>query len=419
MNIDHLLSQEQKRQLHHLELIASENFTSPHVRSAMASFLTHKYAEGYPGKRYYAGCEHVDMVEEAAISSACQLFNCEFANVQPHSGAQANLAVFFALLSPGDCFLGPALSAGGHLTHGASVTLSGRWFNAVHYGVHSDTHLIDYDEIRDLALKHRPKLLIAGWSAYPRQVDFSKFRQIADEVGAFLMVDMAHIAGLVATGLHPSPLPHADVVTTTTHKTLRGPRGGMILISKKNEISKKINQAVFPGVQGGPLMHVIAAKAIAFEEALRPEFKKYIQNVIDHAKILAHTLHAHDVSTITHGTDNHMVLVDLRKSGISGAEAENRLLHANLICNKNTIPFDTRSPREASGIRLGTAAETTRGLRDFDFKTIAQWISQLIHFHAHDLTSLQEKIKKSATQLSQEYGRRSPFLQDAFSSCDH
>jgi glycine hydroxymethyltransferase len=371
------ISQESERQYNHIELIASENLVSLAVLEAQGSILTNKYAEGYPGKRYYGGCLYVDEVETLAIQRACELFQCQFANVQPHSGSQANQAVFLALLNPGDTILGMSLSAGGHLTHGSSVNLSGKWFHSVSYGVHPESHLIDYEEILALAKEHKPKLIIAGGSAYPRIIDFNEFRRIADEVGAYLMVDMAHFAGLVASGLYPSPIPFADVITTTTHKTLRGPRGGMIL-GNREDVMKKINSAVFPGLQGGPLMHVIAAKAVAFEEALHPSFKAYSKAVIENAQTLGMSLTNQGFNLVTRGTDSHLILVDLRSKHITGHQAENVLERVGITCNKNSVPFDTQSPMVTSGIRLGSPAMTTRGFGKKEFQEIGSWISKVV-----------------------------------------
>jgi len=368
---------ELRREQYQIELIASENIVSRAVLEAQGSVLTNKYAEGYPGKRYYGGCEWVDQAEQLAIDRACALFQCGYANVQPHSGSQANQAVFLAFLSPGDTILGMSLAAGGHLTHGCKVNLSGKWFQATTYGVHPETHLIDYDEVRRVAIAHKPKLIIAGGSAYSRTLDFKRFREIADEVGALLMVDMAHFAGLVAGGVFPSPLPHAHVVTTTTHKTLRGPRGGMIL-SNDLDIGKKINSAIFPGLQGGPLMHVVAAKAVAFGEALKPEFKVYGKAVIDNARALSNVLMERGLDIVTKGTDCHLLLVDLRPFGITGAEAEDKLESAGLTCNKNAIPFDPLPPTQTSGIRLGTPAGTTRGFGVQEFQRIGHWIADVL-----------------------------------------
>jgi glycine hydroxymethyltransferase len=358
-------------------MIASENIVSKAVIEAQGTVLTNKYAEGYPSRRYYGGCEFVDVAEELAINRAKELFGCEFVNVQPHSGAQANGAVMLALCKPGDTILGMSLDAGGHLTHGARPALSGKWFNAIQYGVREDDLTLDYDQVEALAVEHKPTLIIAGGSAIPRQIDFKRFREIADKVGALLMVDMAHFAGLVAGGVHPSPLPYADVVTTTTHKTLRGPRGGMIL-SNNVEIGKKINSAVFPGLQGGPLMHVIAAKAVAFGEALRPEFKEYAQQVVDNAKALAEVLVKRGFDIVTGGTDTHLMLVDLRPKGLKGNNAEVALERAGITCNKNGIPFDTEKPTITSGVRLGTPAGTTRGFGVEEFRQIGELIGDVL-----------------------------------------
>lgn len=365
------------RQQHEIELIASENIVSSAVMQAQGSVMTNKYAEGYPGKRYYGGCEHVDTAEALAIERACSLYDCSYANVQPHSGAQANQAVFLALIKPGDTFMGMDLAAGGHLTHGSPVNQSGKWFNAVTYGVDEKTHLIDYEALEAQARESRPALIIAGGSAYPRVIDFARFRAIADEVGAYFMVDMAHFSGLVAAGLHPNPLDHAHVVTTTTHKTLRGPRGGMIL-SRDADLGKKFNSAVFPGLQGGPLMHVIAAKAVAFGEALDPSFKTYQQAVIDNAKALAAKLATGGLDMVSGGTDTHVMLVDLRPKGVTGKAAEAALGRAGITCNKNSIPFDPASPFVTSGIRLGTPAATTRGFGVTEFETVGELILRVI-----------------------------------------
>ena len=368
---------ELSRQRDDIELIASENIVSRAVLEAQGSVLTNKYAEGLPGKRYYGGCQFVDIAERLAIERACRLFGCSFANVQPHSGASANAEVFMALMQPGDTFMGLNLAAGGHLTHGSPVNLSGRWFKVVPYSVRRDDHLIDMDEVESLAKQHRPKVIIAGGSAYPRIIDFRRFRQIADEVGAYLVVDMAHFAGLVAGGAHPSPLPHAHVVTTTTHKTLRGPRGGAIL-SNDEELAKKLNAAVFPGMQGGPLMHVIAAKAVAFGEALRPSFRLYAKNVVENARALAETLKACGLDIVSGGTDTHLMLVDLRKKGLTGKVAEAALGRARITCNKNGIPFDPQKPTVTSGVRLGTPAGTTRGFGIAEFRQIGDMIAEVL-----------------------------------------
>ena len=365
------------RQQHRIELIASENIVSRAVLETQGTVLTNKYAEGYPGRRYYAGCEFVDVAELLAIERAKRLFDCAFANVQPHSGAQANGAVMLALLKPGDTILGMDLAAGGHLTHGARPALSGKWFNAVQYGVRREDGLIDYDEVERMAAEHRPRMVIAGASAYPRVIDFARFRAIADSVGAYLFVDMAHIAGIVAAGLHPSPLPHAHVVTTTTHKTLRGPRGGMILTNDL-EIGKKLNSAVFPGLQGGPLMHVIAAKAVAFGEALRPDFKLYMRAVLENARALASVMVERGCDVVTGGTDNHLMLVDLRPKGVKGNAAERSLERAGITCNKNGVPFDPEKPAVTSGVRLGTPASTTRGFGVAEFQAVGHLISDVL-----------------------------------------
>jgi glycine hydroxymethyltransferase len=371
------IGHELKRQQDQIELIASENIVSKAVLEAQGSILTNKYAEGYPGKRYYGGCEYVDEVERLAIERACKLFDCAFANVQPHSGANANQSVFMALLQPGDTFMGMDLAAGGHLTHGSPANQSGKWFKPVAYTVRRQDHLIDYDALAETAEREKPKLIIAGGSAYSRHIDFKRFREIADSAGAYLMVDMAHFAGLVAGGVFPSPLPHAHIVTTTTHKTLRGPRGGMVL-SNDLELGKKINSAVFPGLQGGPLMHVIAAKAVAFGEALRPEFKTYAQNVVANAKMLADTLVASGVEIVSGGTDSHLMLVDLQRKNVTGKATEAALERANITCNKNGVPFDPKSPFVTSGVRLGSPAGTTRGFGETEFKQIGEMIARVI-----------------------------------------
>jgi glycine hydroxymethyltransferase len=365
------------RQRDEIELIASENIVSRAVLEAQGSVLTNKYAEGYPGRRYYGGCQFVDVAEQLAIDRVTKLFGCQFANVQPHSGASANAAVFFALMNPGDTFLGLNLAAGGHLTHGMKINYSGKWFNAVAYNVRPDDHRIDMDELRKLAHEHKPKVIIAGGSAYPRIIDFKAFRAIADEVGAYLFVDMAHFAGLVAGGAHPSPFPHAHVVTTTTHKTLRGPRGGVVLTNDE-EIAKKINSAVFPGLQGGPLMHVIAAKAVAFGEALRPSFKVYAKNVVENAKALAETLKSKGYDITSGGTDTHLMLVDLRPKHLTGKVSEAALGRAHITCNKNGIPFDPAKPTITSGIRLGTPAGTTRGFGVAEFQQVGEMIAEVL-----------------------------------------
>ncbi len=370
------ITDELGRQRDEIELIASENIVSRAVMEAQGSVMTNKYAEGYPGRRYYGGCQFVDVAENLAIERACQLFDCGFANVQPNSGSQANQGVFTALLQPGDTILGMSLDAGGHLTHGAAPNQSGKWFNAIQYGVRQQDNMLDYDQVQELANEHKPKLIIAGGSAIPRQIDFAKMREIADSVGAYLHVDMAHFAGLVAAGEHPSPFQHAHVATTTTHKTLRGPRGGMILTNDE-ALAKKFNSAIFPGIQGGPLMHVIAAKAVAFGEALRPDFKIYQQNVIRNAQALSDQLIKGGLDTVTHGTDTHVVLVDLRPKGVKGNATEKALGRAHITCNKNGVPFDPEKPTITSGIRLGSPAGTTRGFGEAEFRQIADWIIEV------------------------------------------
>ena len=388
---------EMKRQNSHIELIASENWVSKAVMAAMGSPLTNKYAEGYPGKRYYGGCQCVDIVEDLARERAKKLFGCEYVNVQPHSGAQANLAAMFAMINPGDKVMGMNLDHGGHLTHGSPVNISGKYFDICSYGV-NDEGVIDYDKVREIALENKPKLIIAGASAYARTIDFKKFREIADEVGAYLMVDMAHIAGLVAAGLHPSPIPYAHVTTTTTHKTLRGPRGGMILSSEENNKKFNFNKAVFPGIQGGPLMHVIAAKAVCFEEALKPEFKTYQEQIVKNAKALSDGLQKRGVKIVSGGTDNHLMLVDLTEKDISGKDLEKRLDDAHVTCNKNTIPNDPRSPFVTSGVRLGTPAVTTRGMKEEDMDKIAEIIAMVIESEENGA-----KAKAMVAELTEKY----------------
>ena len=393
------------RQQDQIELIASENIVSRAVLEAQGSVLTNKYAEGYPGKRYYNGCEYVDIAEKLAIDRACKLFNCTYANVQPNSGSQANQAVFMATMKPGDTFMGLDLAAGGHLTHGASVNQSGKWFNVVSYTVKKDTHLIDYEQVEELAHKHKPKMIIAGGSAYPRVIDFARFRKIADAVGAVFLVDMAHYAGLIAGGVYPSPFPHAHVATTTTHKTLRGPRGGMIL-SNDPELGKKFNSAIFPGIQGGPLMHVIAAKAVAFGEALQPSFKIYAQAVLDNARILADTLLGHGFGVISGGTDSHIVLVDLTSKNTTGKDATTALENAGMTSNKNGIPFDTKPPTVTSGVRLGSPAATTRGFGKAEFKQIGDWIAQSIDTLAQNPEGnalVEAKVKSEVKSLCDRF----------------
>ena len=376
-DIARVMGSELTRQKEQIELIASENIVSKAVMQVQGSVLTNKYAEGYPGRRYYGGCEHVDVAEELAIERVRKLYDCAYANVQPNSGSQANQAVFQALIKPGDTVMGMSLAAGGHLTHGAAPNQSGKWFKAVQYGVRRDDHRIDFDEVEALAKEHQPKLIIAGGSAYPRIIDFARFREIADSVGAYLLVDMAHISGLVAGGAHPSPLPFAHAVTTTTHKTLRGPRGGLIL-SNDEALGKKFNSAIFPGIQGGPLMHVIAAKAVAFAEALQPEFKLYIQQVVNNARALADTLQGHGFDIVSGGTENHLVLVDLRPKGLTGDVSEAALERANITCNKNGVPFDPEKPMVTSGIRLGTPAGTTRGFGVGEFRRVGDLIAEVL-----------------------------------------
>lgn len=398
-NVKAVIDQELMRQRDKLEMIASENIVSQAVMEAQGSVLTNKYAEGYPGKRYYGGCEHVDVVETLAIERAKRLFGAEHANVQPHSGSQANFAVYFAMLKPGDTIVGMNLSHGGHLTHGSPVNVSGTYFNVVPYGVNAETQQIDYDEFRKIVLEAKPKLIIAGGSAYSRQIDFKKMADVAHEVGAIFMVDMAHFAGLVAAGLHPNPVEYADIVTTTTHKTLRGPRGGMILC--KEEYAKAIDKAVFPGIQGGPLMHVIAAKAVALGEALQPEFKVYAEQVIKNAKVLAAELIAKGLTIVSGGTDTHVMLVDVRNTGLTGKEAEHLLDEIGITANKNTIPFDSASPFVTSGVRLGTPALTTRGLKEDDMKEIADIIATVLQ-NPEDTAKHQDAAKRVAA-LCEKY----------------
>ena len=399
--INKWINKEHQRQQEHIELIASENFVSPSVLEAQGSILTNKYAEGYPKKRYYGGCEFVDEVEIEALDRLKKLFDVKFANVQPHSGSQANMAVFQALLEPGDLILGMSLSEGGHLTHGHHLNFSGKLYKTSFYGVDKDTELINYDAVLDKAKTEKPKLIIAGASAYSRFIDFKKFREIADEVGAYLIADIAHIAGLVATGLHPSPVPYCHAVTSTTHKTLRGPRGGIILTNDA-EIAKKINRSVFPGIQGGPLMHVIAAKAVAFKEALEPSFTTYQKQVVKNASVLAESLKALGFRIISHGTDNHLVLVDVKSTfNITGLEAENLLHKINITCNKNTIPHDQEKPAYGSGIRLGTPAITTRGFKESEVKKIARFIHEAITYKDHP--EKLEKIKQEVIEMTSQF----------------
>jgi glycine hydroxymethyltransferase len=399
------ISEELARQQNQIELIASENIVSKAVLEAVGTALTNKYAEGYPGKRYYGGCEAVDIAENLAIDRAKKLFNCVYANVQPHAGAQANEAVYLALIKPGDTIMGMSLDAGGHLTHGAPPNISGKWFNAVQYGVRRQDNLIDFDQVESLAKEHKPKLIVAGGSAYPRVIDFKKFREIADSVGAYLMVDMAHFAGLVAAGVHPSPLPIADVVTTTTHKTLRGPRGGMIL-SNNEDFVKKLNSAIFPGLQGGPLMHVIAGKAVAFGEALKPEFKTYASQVVENAQALAETLVKGGVDIVTGGTDTHLMLVDLRPKGLKGNAVEKALERAGMTCNKNGIPFDPEKPMVTSGVRLGTPAGTTRGFGADEFRHVGEMIIEVLDAMAADpdeTAAVEASVRERAEALCKKY----------------
>ena len=391
------MAEEQARQKRNLELIASENIVSPAVMAAMGSLLTNKYAEGYPGKRYYGGCYAVDKVEEIARKRACELFGAEHANVQPHSGAQANMAVYFAMLTPGDTVMGMNLNEGGHLTHGSPVNMSGKYFNFVPYGVDSETHRIDYDKVLEIAKECKPKMIVAGASAYPRIIDFAKFREIADEVGALLMVDMAHIAGLVAAGVHPNPVPYCDFVTTTTHKTLRGPRGGMILCKEK--YAKAIDKAIFPGTQGGPLMHIIAAKAVCLGEALKPEFKEYGKQIVKNCKALVDGLVKRGCKLVSGGTDNHVLLMDLRDTGVTGKELEARLDDCYITVNKNTIPNEPLSPFVTSGVRIGTAAVTTRGLKEEDCDKIAEYITLVLN----DYEGNKDKVRAGVEEICKKY----------------
>ena len=397
LEVAEAIKSEMARQNSHIELIASENWVSKAVMAAMGSPLTNKYAEGYPGKRYYGGCDCVDVVENLARERAKELFGCDYANVQPHSGAQANMAVFFAILNPGDKVMGMNLDHGGHLSHGSPVNMSGKYFDVTFYGV-NEKGVIDYEEVRKIALEVKPKLIVAGASAYCRVIDFKKFREIADEVGAYLMVDIAHIAGLVAAGLHPSPIPYADVVTTTTHKTLRGPRGGMILCNQEAADKFNFNKAIFPGIQGGPLMHVIAAKAVALKEALQPEFKTYQEQIMKNAKALCEGLMKRGVKIVSGGTDNHLMLVDLSETELSGKELEKRLDRAHITCNKNTIPNDPRSPFVTSGVRLGTPAVTTRGMVEEDMDKIAEAIALVMESEENV-----EKVQAMVAELTEKY----------------
>jgi glycine hydroxymethyltransferase len=405
------MARELDRQNNEIELIASENIVSRAVLDAAGSVLTNKYAEGYPGRRYYGGCQFVDEVEQLAIDRACELFGCTYANVQPHSGSQANQGVLLALAKPGDALLGMSLDAGGHLTHGAAPNLSGKWFNAVQYGLKEADQRIDYDQVERLAIEHKPTIIIAGGSAYPRQIDFARFRAIADKVGAYLMVDMAHIAGLVATGLHPSPFPHAHIATTTTHKTLRGPRGGMILTNDEG-LAKKLNSAIFPGLQGGPLMHVIAGKAVAFGEALQPSFKAYSRQVIANARALAAQLVSGGFDIVSGGTDTHLMLVDLRPKGLKGNEAEKALGRAHITCNKNGVPFDPEKPTITSGIRLGTPAGTTRGFAVPEFAKIGDMITRVLDGLARNGPDANEAVEKEVRAEAIALCSQFPLYQD-------
>ena len=392
---------EAERQEDHIELIASENYASKRILEAQGSLLTNKYAEGYPSKRYYGGCENVDIAENLAIDRAKELFKADYANVQPHSGSSANAAAYLALLQPNDTILGMSLDHGGHLTHGSKVNISGRNYKSIQYGLHPETHDIDYDQVRSLAIEHKPKLIIAGFSAFTGIIDWKKFREIADETGAFFLVDMAHVSGLVAADLYPSPLPYADVVTSTTHKTLRGPRSGIILAKANEEIEKKLNSAVFPGSQGGPLMHVVAAKALCFKEALDPEFKIYIKQVMDNAKTMAETIMSNGIDIVSNGTENHIILVDLRSKGITGKDLERVLGSVNITVNKNSVPNDPASPFVTSGIRIGTPAATTRGFKEEEIIQVANWISDIIN--NFDNEKLQKTIKEEVHKLTSNF----------------
>ncbi|MDP3267899.1 MAG: serine hydroxymethyltransferase [Legionella sp.] len=395
------ISAEKRRQEEHIELIASENYVSPRVLQAQGSVLTNKYAEGYPGKRYYGGCEYVDIAEDLAITRAKKLFGAHYVNVQPHSGSQANAAVMMALLAPGDTILGMSLSHGGHLTHGSKVNFSGKLYNSIEYGIDVDTGLIDYEALEALAINHKPKMIIAGFSAYSRILDWARFREIADKVGAYLLADMAHVAGLVAAGLYPSPIPYADVVTTTTHKTLRGPRGGLILCKENEEIEKRFNSAVFPGMQGGPLMHVIAAKAVAFAEALLPDFKSYQQQILTNARIMCDVLKSRGYQIVSDGTDNHLILVNLIDKNITGKEADAALSKANITVNKNSVPNDPRSPFVTSGLRLGTPAVTTRGFKEKEITMLSNWVADVLD-NVNDETNI-ARVKTQVLLLCREF----------------
>lgn len=395
------ISAEKRRQEEHIELIASENYVSPRVLQAQGSVLTNKYAEGYPGKRYYGGCEYVDIAEDLAITRAKKLFGAHYVNVQPHSGSQANAAVMMALLAPGDTILGMSLSHGGHLTHGSKVNFSGKLYHSVEYGIDVETGLIDYEALEALAVNHKPKMIIAGFSAYSRILDWARFREIADKVGAYLLADMAHVAGLVAAGLYPSPIPYADVVTTTTHKTLRGPRGGLILCKENEEIEKRFNSAVFPGMQGGPLMHVIAAKAVAFAEALLPDFKTYQQQTLTNARIMCDVLKSRGYQIVSDGTDNHLILVNLIDKNITGKEADAALSKANITVNKNSVPNDPRSPFVTSGLRLGTPAVTTRGFKEKEITMLSNWVADVLD-NVNDETNI-ARVKTQVLLLCREF----------------
>ena len=395
------LKDEEQRQEDHIELIASENYTSPRVMQMQGTVLTNKYAEGYPRKRYYGGCQHVDVIESLAIERAKKLFGASYANVQPHSGSQANAAVYMALINPGDTILGLSLDHGGHLTHGAKPSFSGKIYHSVQYGIDLNTGTLDYDQILKLSREHKPKMLVAGFSAYSRKMDWKKFREIADDVGAFLLVDMAHVAGLVATGLYPNPVPYAHAVTTTTHKTLRGPRGGLILASEQNELTKKFNSLIFPGTQGGPLMHVIAAKAVAFEEALKPEFKSYQTQVVKNAQAMAEVFMSRGYEVVSGGTDNHLFLVSFIKQGLTGKQADEALEKTNITINKNTVPNDPQSPFVTSGIRIGTPAVTTRGFKEKEVSQLAEWMCMVLDNVNN--SSIQADIKKSVKELCQKF----------------
>lgn len=402
-DIAEAIGKEQHRQQHEIELIASENIVSRAVLEAQGSVLTNKYAEGYPGRRYYGGCQFVDIAENLAIERAKELFGCEFANVQPNSGSQANQAVFQALIKPGDTILGMSLDAGGHLTHGAKPNQSGKWFNAIQYGVRESDHQIDFDQVRSLAKAHKPKLIIAGGSAYPRQIDFASFREIADEVGAYFLVDMAHFAGLVAGGVHPNPLEWCDAATTTTHKTLRGPRGGMVLTNDQ-AIAKKVNSAVFPGLQGGPLMHVIAAKAVAFGEALTPDFRTYAAKVVANAQAMASAARASGLELVSGGTDTHVALIDLQPKNVTGKDAEAALGRAFITCNKNGVPFDPQSPMVTSGIRVGSPAGTTRGFGEAEFRQIGEWIGQVVDAVAQgESDGVEQRVRAEVEALTAKF----------------